>query len=160
MRRLSAFAIAALLGLGPALAQTTGSINPARAQAPKPAPRPAANAGFDSFLKTLWPLAQARGISRKTFDIAFQGVVPDPSIIALTRKQSEFVAPIWSYLNSAVGGARISRGREMLAAHAGVLAQAESRYGVPKEIILGIWGMETNFGSFKGGKDVIRSLSC
>lgn len=158
MRPVTVLAFAVALGLGPALAQTTGSINPARAQVPKPEARPAAP-GFDGFLRTLWPMAQARGISRKTFDLAFQGVTPDPSIVALTRKQSEFTAPIWSYLNSAVGGSRISRGREMLEAQAGVLAQAESRYGVPKEIILGIWGMETNYGSFKGDKDVIRSLA-
>jgi membrane-bound lytic murein transglycosylase B len=158
MRPVTVLAFAVALGLGPALAQTTGSINPARAQVPKPEARPAAP-GFDGFLRTLWPMAQARGISRKTFDLAFQGVTPDPTIVALTRKQSEFVAPIWSYLNSAVGGGRISRGREMLEAHASVLAQAESRYGVPKEIILGIWGMETNYGSFKGDKDVIRSLA-
>lgn len=158
MRPVTVLAFAVALGLGPALAQTTGSINPARAQMPKPEARPSAP-GFDGFLKTLWPMAQARGISRKTFDLAFQGVTPDPSIVTLTRKQSEFVAPIWSYLNSAVGGSRISRGREMLQAQAGVLAQAESRYGVPKEIILGIWGMETNYGSFKGDKDVIRSLA-
>lgn len=158
MRPVTVLAFAVALGLGPALAQTTGSINPARAQVPKPEARPAAP-GFDGFLKTLWPLAQSRGISRKTFDLAFHGVTPDPTIVALTRKQSEFTAPIWSYLNSAVGGSRISRGREMLDTHAGVLAQAESRYGVPKEIILGIWGMETNYGSFKGDKDVIRSLA-
>ncbi|HEV2508518.1 lytic murein transglycosylase [Bosea sp. (in: a-proteobacteria)] len=158
MRPVTVLAFAVALGLGPALAQTTGSINPARAQTPKPETRPTAP-GLDGFLKTLWPMAQARGISRKTFDLAFQGVTPDPSIVTLTRKQSEFVAPIWSYLNSAVGGGRISRGREMLDAHASVLAQAESRYGVPKEIILGIWGMETNYGSFKGDKDVIRSLA-
>jgi membrane-bound lytic murein transglycosylase B len=158
MRPVTVLAFAVALGLGPALAQTTGSINPARAQTPKPEARPAAP-GLDGFLKTLWPMAQARGISRQTFDLAFQGVTPDPSIVTLTRKQSEFVAPIWSYLNSAVGGSRISRGREMLEAHASVLAQAESRYGVPKEIILGIWGMETNYGSFKGDKDVIRSLA-
>jgi len=158
MRPVTVLAFAAALGLGPALAQTTGSINPARAQTPKPEARPAAP-GFDGFLRTLWPMAQARGISRRTFDLAFQGVTPDPSIVVLTQKQSEFVAPIWNYLNSAVGGGRISRGREMLEAHASVLAQAESRYGVPKEIILGIWGMETNYGSFKGDKDVIRSLA-
>ncbi|RXT54486.1 lytic transglycosylase [Bosea sp. Tri-44] len=158
MRPVTVLAFAAALGLGPALAQTTGSINPARAQTPKPEARPAAP-GFDGFLRTLWPMAQARGISRQTFDLAFQGVTPDPSIVTLTQKQSEFVAPIWSYLNSAVGGGRISRGREMLEAHASVLGQAESRYGVPKEIILGIWGMETNYGSFKGDKDVIRSLA-
>ncbi len=158
MRPVTVLAFAVALGLGPALAQTTGSINPARAQGPKPEARPAAP-GRAGFRETLWAKAQARGISRKTFDLAFQGVTPDPSIVALTRKQSEFVAPIWSYLNSAVGGGRISRGREMLDAHASVLAQAESRYGVPKEIILGIWGMETNYGSFKGDKDVIRSLA-
>ncbi|CAN7452574.1 lytic murein transglycosylase [Bosea sp. LjRoot90] len=158
MRPVTVLAFAVALGLGPALAQTTGSINPARAQTPKPEARPAAP-GFDGFLRTLWPMAQARGISRQTFDLAFQGLTPDPSIVVLTRKQSEFVAPIWNYLNSAVGGGRISRGREMLEAHASVLAQAESRYGVPKEIILGIWGMETNYGSFKGDKDVIRSLA-
>lgn len=159
MRRLPALAIASALCFGSALAQTTGSINPARAQSAKPVPASATTSSFDGFLKSLWPLAQARGISRETFDLAFRGVAPDPSIAALTRKQSEFVAPIWSYLNSAVGGARISRGRDVLADHAGVLAQVEARYGVPKEIVLGIWGMETNYGSFKGDKDVIRSLA-
>jgi len=158
MRPVTLLAFAMALGLGPALAQTTGSINPARAQTPRPEARPA-EPGFDGFLRALWPQAQARGISRQTFDLAFQGVTPDASIVALTRKQSEFTAPIWSYLNGAVGGGRIARGREMLETHAGVLAQVEQRYGVPREIILGIWGMETNYGSFKGDKDVIRSLA-
>jgi lytic murein transglycosylase len=149
--RLSVIAAAIVIGLSPALAQTTGSISAAAA--------PARSQGFDGFLKALWPHAQARGISRTTFDAAFRGLTPDASIVALTRKQSEFVAPIWGYLNSAVGGARISRGREAAESHAGVLAQIEARYGVPKEILLGIWGMETNYGSFKGDKDTIRSLA-
>jgi lytic murein transglycosylase len=155
--RLSVIAAAALISLAPALAQTTGSINTsARARDAQAAP---ANAGFDAFLKGLWPQAQARGISRATFDLAFRGVTPDPSIVALTKKQSEFTAPIWGYLNSAVGGTRIPRGRDAAADNAAVLAQVEARYGVPKEIVLGIWGMETNYGSFKGDKDTIRSLA-
>lgn len=149
--RLSVIAAAIVIGLSPALAQTTGSINAAAA--------PARSQGFDAFLQSLWPQAQARGISRTTFDAAFRGLTPDASIVALTRKQSEFTAPIWGYLNSAVGGARISRGREAADGHAGVLAQIEGRYGVPREVLLGIWGMETNYGSFKGDKDTIRSLA-
>jgi lytic murein transglycosylase len=156
--RLSVIAASALLSLAPALAQTTGSITVSRAHARPPAATPA-SAGFDIFLQRLWPQAQARGISRATFDLAFRGVTPDASIVALTRKQSEFSAPIWSYLNSAVGGSRIQRGQAVAAENASVLAQVEARYGVPKEIVLGVWGMETNFGSFKGGKDVIRSLA-
>ncbi|WP_353181336.1 lytic murein transglycosylase [Bosea sp. (in: a-proteobacteria)] len=156
--RLSVIAASAVLSLAPALAQTTGSITVSRAHAAPPAATPA-SAGFDVFLQRLWPQAQARGISRATFDLAFRGVTPDASIVALTRKQSEFSAPIWSYLNNAVGGGRIQRGQAVAAENAAVLAQVEARYGVPREVVLGVWGMETNYGSFKGGKDVIRSLA-
>lgn len=155
--RLSVIAAAALISLAPALAQTTGSINTSAARARDAQAVPAS--GFDAFLKGLWPQAQARGISRATFDLAFRGLTPDPSIVALTKKQSEFTAPIWGYLNSALGGTRIARGREAAASNATVLAQIEARYGVPKEIVLGVWGMETNYGSFKGDKDTIRSLA-
>jgi len=156
--RLSVAAASFVISLAPALAQTTGSINVAGAHARTPNAAPA-SASLDSFLQRLWPLAQARGISRTTFDLAFRGVTPDASIVALTKKQAEFSAPIWSYLQNAVGGARIERGREAADQHASVLAQVEARYGVPKEIVLGVWGMETNYGSFKGNKDVIRSLA-
>ena len=153
--RLSVIAASALISLAPALAQTTGSINVSGAHA-RVTP---ASPSFDIFLQRLWPQAQARGISRATFDLAFRGVTPDASIVALTKKQSEFSAPIWSYLENAVGGTRIQRGRDAAAENATVLAQVEARYGVPKEVVLGVWGMETNYGSFKGGKDVIRSLA-
>ncbi|MEZ2407196.1 lytic murein transglycosylase [Bosea sp. OAE752] len=156
--RLSVLAASALLSLAPALAQTTGSINVSRAPAGSAQASPA-SASFDIFLQRLWPQAQARGISRTTFDLAFRGVTPDASIVALTKKQSEFSAPIWSYLNNAVGGGRVQRGQAVAAENAAVLAQVEARYGVPKEVVLGVWGMETNFGSFKGSKDVIRSLA-
>ncbi len=79
--------------------------------------------------------------------------------MALTKRQSEFVAPIWTYMENAVSGARINRGRSALANNAAALAYIEQAYGVPKEIVLAIWGMETGFGAFKGDKDVIRSLA-
>src|ERR687890_997603 len=73
---------------------------------------------FRRFVDGLWPEARARGVSRTTFEEAFQGVAPDPKIIALTKKQSEFVRPIWEYINGAVSSARLERGRQ-LAAHYG-----------------------------------------
>lgn len=159
--RLSVIAATALISLAPALAQTTGSISTSartRDSHPTPVARPT-DTSFEIFLQRLWPLAQARGVSRATFEAAFRGVTPDPSIVALTRKQSEFSAPIWGYLNNAVGGSRIPRGRDAASQNASVLAQVEARYGVPREIVLGVWGMETNYGSFKGDKDTIRSLA-
>ncbi|GAU82875.1 lytic murein transglycosylase [Bosea sp. BIWAKO-01] len=160
MRRLSLVLAVAAASLVPALAQTTGSINAsARSHSTNAATAGQGQASFDVFLQRLWPQAQARGISRKTFDLAFRGVTPDASIVALTKKQSEFSAPIWAYLNNAVGGTRITRGRDAAAENASTLAQVEARYGVPKEVVLGVWGMETNYGSFKGDKDTIRSLA-
>lgn len=156
--RLSVIAASAVISLAPALAQTTGSINVSGAHARNAQATPA-SASFDIFLQRLWPQAQARGISRATFDLAFRNVTPDASIVALTKKQAEFSAPIWNYLENAVGGSRVQRGREAAAENASVLSQVEARYGVPKEVVLGVWGMETNYGSFKGNKDVIRSLA-
>ncbi len=163
------FSISGLLALAALALPGTGFAQDAKPK-PKPAqaaaasakpaaPKPAARLGFAAFLQSLWPMAQARGISRATFDAAISGLTPDPSIVALTKKQAEFSKPIWGYLSGAVNGSRIARGQSAANEWATALARAESQSGVPKEIILGIWGMETNFGSFKGNMDVIRSLA-
>ena len=148
-----------LLVLVLALGAVSVSANAVHAQGAAPRSESDQSGAFQRFLQGLWTLAQARGISRATFDAAFRGITPDASIIALTRKQSEFVAPIWTYLTNAVGGSRIARGQAAMQTHAAALASIEQTYGVPKEIVVGIWGMETGYGSFKGDKDVIRSLA-
>ena len=120
---------------------------------------PAAESGFRGFVESLWPQAQARGVTRATFDAAFQGVVPNPKLIALTRKQAEFVKPVWDYLAGAVSAKRIARGQERAREFKDTLGRAESQYGVERAIVMGVWGLETDFGSFSGGDYVIRSLA-
>jgi membrane-bound lytic murein transglycosylase B len=116
-------------------------------------------AAFGRFVQSLWPAAKARGVSRGTFDEAFRGVEPDSKIIALTRKQSEFVRPIWDYINGAISAQRLERGRQMAAEWSGTLGAVEKTYGVPRSVVLGVWGMETNFGSFTGSIYVVRALA-
>lgn len=136
---------------------------PGSAEGAQPGPRPAATVpagpNVQAFLNQLWADARARGISRKTFDLALGGFKPDPSIIALTKKQSEFVRPIWSYLDGAISETRLARGRDAGSRFADELSAIEQKYGVDRRIVLGIWGMETNFGSYTGDKDVFRSLA-
>jgi lytic murein transglycosylase len=115
--------------------------------------------GFENFVEGLWPAARSRGVSRATFDEAFRGVAPDPKIIALTKKQSEFVRPIWDYVEGAISAQRLERGRAMSAEWNKTLTAIERQYGVPRSAILGVWGMETNFGSFTGSIYVIRALA-
>jgi membrane-bound lytic murein transglycosylase B len=114
---------------------------------------------FLRFVESLWPEARARGVSRATFDEAFAGVAPDPKIIALSQKQSEFLRPIWDYMATAAAPSRIAKGQQISDEWAGVLEAVERTYAVPKGIVLGIWGMETNFGKFTGSNDVVRALA-
>jgi len=125
---------------------------PARAQ-------DSSQADFQRFVQSLWPAAKARGVSRETFEEAFRGVGPDPKIVALTRKQSEFVRPIWDYIDGAISSQRLERGRRMASEWSQTLDAIERTYGVPRSVVLGVWGMETNFGSFTGSIYAVRALA-
>jgi len=103
--------------------------------------------------------ASAAGISRNIFDAAFSGLSPDSEIIKLDRRQAEFTKPIWEYLDSAVSSDRITTGRRQLNQRGQTLAAIERSYGVEAEAVLAIWGMETNFGGYRGNKGTIRSLA-
>ena len=142
---------ALLLGLSFSLVPGGGG-SPAWAQ-------DASDARFQRFVQGLWPAAKARGVSRATFEEAFRGVEPDPKIIALTKKQSEFVRPVWDYINGAISAQRLDRGRQMAAEWTRTLDAVERAYGVPRSVVLGVWGMETNFGSFTGSIYVVRALA-
>ena len=103
--------------------------------------------------------ALAAGISAQTYDAAFAGVVLDPKVIRLDRKQPEFSRPIWKYLESAVSETRVANGREKLAQNGELMAAIERRYGVDRQVVLGIWGLESAYGAFYGNNSVIRSLA-
>ena len=71
---------------------------------------PVSDAQFRSFVSQLWPDARKAGVSRATFDAALGNLTPDPSVIQITGKQSEFVKPIWHYINGALSKQRLERG--------------------------------------------------
>ncbi|MGO9026351.1 MAG: lytic transglycosylase domain-containing protein [Beijerinckiaceae bacterium] len=116
-------------------------------------------AQFHAFIDGLWPQAKARGISRGTFDRAFKDVTEDPSLLALTLKQPEVVKTLAQYLTAAVSDTRIATGRAKAREWKGVLARAGRIYGVDPGIILGVWGLESNFGSHMGDRSTIRCLA-
>lgn len=118
-----------------------------------------ANSAFERWVAGVWPEARKQGVSRKTFDRAFRGVTPDPDVLKKAEHQPEFAKPVWKYLESAVSKKRVSTGQQMLRKYGKLLNAIEARYGVDKHIVLAIWGMETNYGSFLGKKSLIRSLA-
>ena len=141
-RRTSLGGLGALLALAGA-----GALTPAAAQ------------DFSGFLAGLWPEAHRHGVSRQTFDTAFASVTPDPAVIEKTHRQAEFVKPIGDYLTSAVSTKRIETGKAKASDWGRWIAKAEADYGVDRYVVLGVWGLETNFGANPGNDYVIRSLA-
>ena len=99
------------------------------------------------------------GINPLVFDNAFAGITPDMSVIKADRSQPEFSRPVWEYLDGALSPLRVRNGQRLLEQNAELLGRIEQRYGVDRQALVSVWGMESNFGSFQGNKSVIRSLA-
>nr|BFE93890.1 hypothetical protein GCM10020185_44260 [Pseudomonas brassicacearum subsp. brassicacearum] len=103
--------------------------------------------------------ALAAGIRGDLFDRAFIGVSPDMSVIKADRSQPEFTRPVWEYLDGALSPLRVNKGKSLIQQNAQILQSIEQRYGVDREALVAVWGMESNFGQFQGSKSVINSLA-
>jgi membrane-bound lytic murein transglycosylase B len=114
---------------------------------------------FADWLKELREDAMAAGVSANTFDNAFATVRVNQEIVDKDREQSEFTKPIWSYLDSAVSPERIANGQIKASQYRPQLDDAAKRYGVPANIILAIWGLESAYGQNVGGYNVIEALA-
>jgi lytic murein transglycosylase len=121
--------------------------------------RAQADPGFQDFLQSLWPRAEAARVRRATFDAACAGLTPDPTAPSASAKQAEFDKPLKAYLTEAASAARVAHGRAAMARWRGELASISQRFGVSPAIIVAAWGMETDFGAAKGGKDIVRTLA-
>jgi lytic murein transglycosylase len=116
------------------------------------------DAAFDAWLSDFYARALGAGWDQALLIRELSGLTPDPRVVASDTKQPEFSKPTGDYIKGAVSDARVARGtaaRSELTWLAGV----EQRFGVPGEILIAIWGMESAFGSVMGDSDVIRSIA-
>jgi len=128
----------------------------------------AADAAFTQFLASLWPQAQALGISRETFETATRGLEPDYSLPDLavpgraeapSRGQAEFIQTPADYLKETNIARLAAQGARLAREHAATLAAIERRFGVPGNVVLAIWGRETDFGAEKQAHNALRVLA-
>ena len=128
--------------------------------APLPPPPPSsADPKFDAFIAQMRIEALAQGITPATFDSATAGIAPLPAILAMNANQPEFTKPVWSYLDSAVSARRIKDAQFMLTRYGEVLDKIASSSGVPKEILVAVWGMESDFGADSGSFNLFAALA-
>lgn len=128
------------------------------APAPAPAtPVPAGELAFDTWLADFRVRAQAAGLSAELLDRELAGVTPDPKVISLDSRQPEFSKPVGDYIKGVISDDRVAVGRRKREELA-YLPTIEARYGVPRDILLAVWAMESAFGQLQGNFDVVRSM--
>src|SRR3954471_16708575 len=116
---------------------------------------------FNTFVAAMSQEAAAAGISQAVISQALSGVTQDPTVLAFDRRQrGTFNKSFEQYVSTRVGPGRINIGRQMLQRHGSLLARIEKQFGVPPEIVVAIWGLESDFGKGDIGKmPVIRTLA-
>lgn len=121
--------------------------------------QPPRDADFARWLQGFRGRALGYGIRASVFDRAFDGVRPDREVLAREANQPEFNRPIWEYLDSAVSATRIENGQRMLREHRRVLDEIEARYGVEREVIVAVWGLESAYGRLRGTTPLLPALT-
>lgn len=116
-------------------------------------------AGFNTWLEQTKKEARAKGISARTLSVALKGVSYDPSVIKLDRNQKSFKLSLDQFMARRAPASFVTKGKRIMKQNASLLGKIEKRYGVPPEVIVAIWGMETGFGGNSGNKSVVRSLA-
>ncbi len=127
-----------------------------------------AHAGFTRFLESLWPQAQQQGVSRATFDETVRGLEPDFSLQDLSipgqpekpaAGQAEFVLTPSQYLKETTFDRLAAQGQKLAAQYRDTLVRIEREFGVPGNVVLAIFGRETDYGRYKLPYDAVRVLA-
>ncbi len=118
---------------------------------------------FNTFLNQMARDAQAAGVSRAVIAQAFAGLTPNPRVMAFDRRQQHSFRREGSFekfVETRVGSARVNRAAKLMRRHAALLARVEARFGVPKELLMAIWTMESDNGTGDMGKlSVVRTIA-
>ena len=103
--------------------------------------------------------ARAAGINEATLRVAFADLHYLPRVVELDRAQPEFTRTVWDYLDSAVSPQRVALGQDKMLQFRVEADAAAARYGVPPNILIAIWGVESNYGGNYGNIPTIDALA-
>jgi lytic murein transglycosylase len=114
---------------------------------------------FANWLDHFKQEAMGAAISQQTMASALNGITYDPAIIARDHSQSVFQQSFEQFSGRMVSPDRLRKGSNMLKRYGSILERIEERYGVPAEVLVAIWGLETDYGVNQGKYSTVRSLA-
>lgn len=126
---------------------------------PAAEPRDPRDAQLQTCLSGHWPAAAAERIQRETWQRHIPALRGDYGVLERLDYQPEFRTPLWDYLAGLVDEERIAQGQAQLHAQAELLARIEAAYGVPREVLVSVWGVESNYGQNTGRVQILPALA-
>ena len=118
-----------------------------------------ADESFESWLDTYKKFVLKKGVSQNTIDTVFQNVKFLEQVIRYDRKQPEFFEDTITYVSKRANASRVKSAKKLLNKNKSLFNEVETKFFVEKEILLALWGIETNFGKHVGKMDIISSLA-
>lgn len=109
-------------------------------------------------VRTLAASKAARGITRATWAL-LDTMALDQRVLAQLDAQPEFTLPVWDYVAIMVDSERVADGRRLLRDDRTMFDSIATQSGVDANVLVAIWGIESNFGRGQGGLSVLRSLA-
>jgi lytic murein transglycosylase len=125
---------------------------------PAQAAAPCGTGNFDSWLTAFKTEAAGKGISQQAINAGLTGVTMDQSVLTRDHSQKVF-GQTFEQFSGRMVPPRMQRGSNMLKQYGSVLSRIEQAYGVPGEVLVAIWGLETDFGVNIGKFQTLRSLA-
>ncbi|MDV5389923.1 lytic murein transglycosylase [Shewanella xiamenensis] len=116
-------------------------------------------AAFPTCVANLQARAQREGLSEETINNTVASLQFVPKVIELDQAQPEFSQTFTNYFTKRATDWRVNEGRRLLKKHQVLLDKLAQQYGVQPQYILSFWGLETNYGSYKGKMSVLDSLA-
>ncbi|WP_100657986.1 lytic murein transglycosylase [Alteromonas flava] len=113
---------------------------------------------FNQCLTHFDQLAEQRGVSAQTRQ-SLASLQLQARVLELDRSQPEFVQTFPAYFSKRVNAWRIEKGQALLAKHKEFLTELNEKFGIPAQYLLAFWGLETNFGGYKGTMPTLDSLA-
>ena len=124
------------------------------------APRCRNTGSFEAWLAAFKKDAESQGISRQAIAAALDGVTFDPAIIRRDSGQGVFQQSFLQFAGRMTAAGRYQNGLKQLKANAALLSRIEQRTGVPPPVVVALWGLESDYGAYKGGVyNIIRSVA-
>jgi len=114
---------------------------------------------FESWLADYKKYALDKGVTQKTINLVFKDVKFLEQVIKYDRKQPEFFEDTNTYISKRATSKRTKIAKTLLSKNTDLFNEIENKFNVEKEILLALWGIETNFGKHVGKMDIVSSLA-